>query len=110
MNRRNFLGLFSAGVAGLALEQAIPLGRVWSFPSKIVIPRPGLDIGDVVIVKEVWRKVRNPMPERWIVSRKVGDRLYEVMLPDFAPFTILQSYIEPWPTPAFPRVDHRCTS
>jgi hypothetical protein len=38
MNRRNFLSLFSAGVAGLALEQAIPLGRVWSFPKKIVIP------------------------------------------------------------------------
>jgi hypothetical protein len=40
MNRRNFLSLFSAGVAGLALEQAIPLGRVWSFPKKIVIARP----------------------------------------------------------------------
>ena len=39
MNRRNFLSLFSAGVAGIALEQAIPLGRVWSFPKKIVIAR-----------------------------------------------------------------------
>jgi len=38
MNRRNFLALFSAGVAGIALEQAIPLGRVWSFPKEIVIP------------------------------------------------------------------------
>ncbi len=38
MNRRNFLSLFSAGVAGIALEQAIPLGRVWSFPKEIVIP------------------------------------------------------------------------
>lgn len=28
--------MFGAGVAGLALEQAIPFGRVWSFPSKIV--------------------------------------------------------------------------
>ena len=37
MNRRNFLSLFSAGVAGIALEQAIPLGRVWSFPKEIVI-------------------------------------------------------------------------
>jgi hypothetical protein len=39
MNRRNFLSLFSAGIAGIALEQAIPLGRVWSFPKEIVIPR-----------------------------------------------------------------------
>ncbi len=38
MNRRNFLSLISAGVAGIALEQAIPLGRVWSFPKEIVIP------------------------------------------------------------------------
>lgn len=40
MNRRNFLSLFSAGIAGIALEQAIPLGRVWSFPKKIVIAKP----------------------------------------------------------------------
>ena len=38
MNRRSFLSLFGAGVAGIALEQAIPLGRVWSFPKQIVIP------------------------------------------------------------------------
>jgi hypothetical protein len=38
MNRRDFLSLFSTGVAGIALEQAIPLGRVWGFPKEIVIP------------------------------------------------------------------------
>jgi len=38
MNRRNFLSLLTAGVAGIALDQAIPLGRVWSFPKKIVVP------------------------------------------------------------------------
>jgi len=27
MNRRNFLSLFSAGIAGIALEQAIPLQK-----------------------------------------------------------------------------------
>ena len=40
MNRRNFLGLFAASVAGVALKEAIPLNRVWSFPSKIVIASP----------------------------------------------------------------------
>jgi hypothetical protein len=46
MNRRNFLSLFSAGVAGLALEQAIPLGRVWSFPKEIVIAKRALNVDD----------------------------------------------------------------
>ena len=40
--RRNFLSLFGAGVAGIALEQAIPAGRVWSFPKEIVIAPPRL--------------------------------------------------------------------
>ena len=44
MDRRGFLKFFSAGVAGIALEQAIPLGRVWSFPKKIVIAGPELTI------------------------------------------------------------------
>lgn len=72
MNRRSFLSLFGAGVAGIALEQAIPLGRVWSFPKEIVIAdtlkagdifsmtsvnrvnsnRPQFEIGDVVTVEE----------------------------------------------------------
>lgn len=42
MERRGFLKLFSVGIAGLALEQAIPFGRVWSFPKNIVIA-PSLD-------------------------------------------------------------------
>jgi hypothetical protein len=56
MNRRGFLGLFTAGVAGIALEQAIPLGRVWSFPSKIVPAFAGLDLAatglDLTVVWE----------------------------------------------------------
>jgi hypothetical protein len=38
MNRRGFLGLLGAAIAGIAVDQAIPLGRVWSFPKNIVIP------------------------------------------------------------------------
>ena len=62
MDRRKFLGLFSAGVAGIALEQAIPLGRVWSFPKKIVIGSnmnfrfpPRFEIGDVVTLRSSLR-------------------------------------------------------
>lgn len=36
MDRRNFFKLFTAGIAGLALKEAIPFGRVWSFPSSII--------------------------------------------------------------------------
>ena len=86
MNRRNFLSLFSAGVASIALEQAIPLGRVWSFPKKIVIPNVFLktewiteeslrilkrnlqlrfEIGDIVTFAK-W-------PGRFVVSQIVGE-------------------------------------
>ncbi len=39
MERRGFLQLLTAGVAGIALETAIPLTRVWSFPKRIIISR-----------------------------------------------------------------------
>ena len=42
MDRRGFLNLLGAGVAGIALDQAIPFNRAWSFPSKIVIPEKGI--------------------------------------------------------------------
>jgi len=38
MNRRSFLTGLAALVGGIALEEAIPFNRVWSFPSKIVYP------------------------------------------------------------------------
>jgi hypothetical protein len=38
MNRRSFLQGLSALVGGVAIEQAIPFNRVWSFPKNIVIP------------------------------------------------------------------------
>ena len=86
MDRRGFLKFFSAGVAGIALEQAIPLGRVWSFPKKIVIPNVFLktewiteeslrilkrnlqlrfEIGDIVTFAK-W-------PGRFVVSQIVGE-------------------------------------
>ncbi len=60
MDRRGFFKLFGIGVAGIALEQAIPLGRVWSFPKEIVLPNfmsgvigrcygfDYLEVGDVI--------------------------------------------------------------
>ena len=66
MDRRGFLKFFSAGVAGIALERAIPLGRVWSFPKEIVVG--GVDyafgLDATVIVARTFR-----IPQRF----EIGD-------------------------------------
>jgi hypothetical protein len=38
VDRRGFFKLFGLGIGGIALEQAIPFNRVWSFPTKIMLP------------------------------------------------------------------------
>lgn len=38
MNRRGFLSLLGGVFAAGALNEVIPFGRVWSFPSKITVP------------------------------------------------------------------------
>jgi hypothetical protein len=37
MNRRNFISTLLGAGAGLALEEAVPFGRVWFFPQKVRI-------------------------------------------------------------------------
>ncbi|HEX3094608.1 MAG TPA: hypothetical protein VHW72_18365 [Candidatus Angelobacter sp.] len=37
MDRRNFLRGLGLVMGGIALDQAIPLGRVWSFPKEIKV-------------------------------------------------------------------------
>jgi len=72
MDRRGFLKFLSAGVAGIALERAIPLGRVWSFPKKIVIAPHrvmppemfmgvdwGFGITNEITVRSMWRREPN---------------------------------------------------
>lgn len=36
-SRRGFLRNIGFGIGGIALEQAVPLGRVWSFPKTITL-------------------------------------------------------------------------
>ncbi len=82
MDRRGFLKFFSAGVAGLALEQAIPLGRVWSLPKKIVIAGPG-ELGRAVgfdFIDEV--NVGSLTPIRIPQRFDIGDI---VQIPAFSP-------------------------
>jgi hypothetical protein len=74
MDRRKFLSLMSASAAGIALDQAIPFGRVWSFPSKIQIApywtfplERGLHlaVGDEILITRV------PDPYRFVPPRTI---------------------------------------
>jgi hypothetical protein len=82
IDRRRFLGFLGAGVAGVALEQAIPFGRVWSFPKEILRfqdPFQLYPIGSVIQIRMPQRYMVGPCsvthggvftpckPERWIV-------------------------------------------
>lgn len=47
MDRRNFIFGLGALVGGLVIEQAIPLGRVWSFPTTLAgVPLTYDDLAD----------------------------------------------------------------
>ncbi len=90
MDRRGFFKLFGIGVAGVALEQAIPLGRVWSFPKDIVIPR---HLWSQRIPIHQFYLNEGGMPQRHVVTRRIGNHLYEVTTyPGAIPFKIIDAY------------------
>jgi hypothetical protein len=86
MNRRNFLSLVPAAVAGLALDQAIPFNRVWSFPKNVRVPHfsatrlrlmllPEPEVFDPlsrVIIREAWHKKGNVVFRRTEVRQLDG--------------------------------------
>ena len=69
MDRRRFLTMGAALVGGIALEQAIPFNRVWSFPKEIRMchhyPGCGITESDHQLLLEIVRKYRRPMDEHW---------------------------------------------
>ena len=83
MNRRLFMSLLGGAVAGLALDQSIPLGRVWSFPKEIVIAE-SLSIGDVFSIAGVNAVnfqigdivTLDGHPERMVVTQVVENRIH----------------------------------
>jgi hypothetical protein len=72
MDRRRFLSLFGLGVAGIALEQAVPLGRVWSFPSEIVIP----ELSSAQSIALQLEKVREMIPTLYESDHALHSALY----------------------------------
>lgn len=90
MNRRNFLSLLGLGVAGVALDQAIPFGRVWSFPKEIVVaPRLLNEFCTVEYITREWLEtlernlcVKDALGHAWVRGEewKVGDKI-KIRLP-----------------------------
>lgn len=64
MDRRGFLALLGSAVAGIALEQAIPLGRVWSFPKKIVIAKTETELAYARLIGDT---IRIRLPQRYVI-------------------------------------------
>lgn len=59
MNRRGFLKLFGGAAAAAAAAPMIPFGRVWSFPSKIVVPELSLDELEDLYLKPAMHQLFN---------------------------------------------------
>lgn len=96
MNRRNFLSLFSAGVAGIALEQAIPLGRVWSFPKEIKIA----NLETLGLTTDYWVGWSDDQGHHWYKAMQVGGRirlplrdrrLYEIRAEDHVHYRVINA-------------------
>jgi hypothetical protein len=75
VNRRGFLGMLAAGLAGAAIAEQIPFGRVWSFPSKIIVPgNVILPAGSTVRFIRAWSpEFMGSIISRIDVLRGVGD-------------------------------------
>lgn len=57
MNRRAFLSGIGALVGGIAIEKAIPFGRVWSFPKEIkCINKEDLRYAQVALLRDLFEK------------------------------------------------------
>ena len=78
MDRRKFFKLFGIGVAGIALEQAIPLGRVWSFPSEIVVPTGNLFLRTEWITMESLRILEEHLRFSAVVARRFDDDFVKI--------------------------------
>jgi hypothetical protein len=75
MNRRSFFKFLGAGAATLALSEAIPFGRVWSFPSKIVVPEnPFLTFTDLATLEAQYLA-----PAAWKLAEQIDARVLLAM-------------------------------
>ena len=133
MNRRNFLTRLGLVAGGLALDQAIPFNRVWSFPKEIVVAQSGsrltvnalagniFNVGDVFTIANVNgvhpRTGQPTFPRYFVVARTLiasgtDDDVLEIAPSIYGPGSQYQNVdrlplrktsIIPEPRPAFHR-------
>lgn len=85
MNRRTFLTRAALVVGGLALNEVIPFGRVYSFPSEIKIADkwPDIDYSNVVSMSKKYIVYREENGLYSVVKEvRVGDILIEKTIKD----------------------------
>jgi hypothetical protein len=99
MNRRNFLSLLGIGIAGVALDRAIPFGRVWSFPKEIIVPwfEPLNSPSESEFRKafRVGSTIRVRIPQRFIIREYIGD--FRGQQPQYGTFAVTPEGLEPTP-------------
>lgn len=74
MNRRGFLASLGMLVGGLALEEAIPFNRVWSFPSKVVVTAPNFALFPNFYYYD--RKALEVLKRKLVIARDWNQRAY----------------------------------
>jgi hypothetical protein len=75
MNRRNFLYLLTGTAIAAAMEEAVPFGRVWSFPSNLTIHTAD-ELNQLTlkyIVPVLADEVFTPSPVWWVLTKN-GNR------------------------------------
>ena len=115
MDRRGFLSLLGLGIAGVAFDQAIPLGRVWSFPKQIVVPefppRGNIFLAPTWITRECLEKFKRNL----VIAELESDSIYRDFHRRFAVGSKLRvrfppRYTNELLTPARRPACHRSTS
>lgn len=77
-DRRGFLRLLGGAAMAVAMEEAIPFGRVWSFPSRIVIAnRLSMDELNAVTIKYIEPILADNFftPDMWFLRAMEAQRL-----------------------------------
>jgi len=66
VNRRGFLQGLGALIGGVAIQEAIPFGRVWSFPKEIKIVRSESQVDKM---NQILKEVYGPEIRKWMAHQ-----------------------------------------
>lgn len=81
MNRRGFLSLLGGVLGGIALDQAIPFNRVWSFPTNIVIADPLIEPEmQLLTISQITREVLLVLKNNLVFKDYYDQAFYETAI------------------------------